>query len=184
MQQRHESSTYTDIGTHALFRAVPLIHPGAFLVRDHLQGQFIVIAQENTPLATLGQGRGGSQDFAQPVGGFFAQCGENARHDREVEADMALGCLIGSKVGDNLVRRLVRLGNHDGAGELFFDHCAQVRDELVRGREVFAVRTFFFEQVGDGIQPEAVHTGGAPKTHHVFHGFAHRRVFIVQVRLV
>ncbi len=67
----------SDIDAHARIGRIRKVHVIALVVGDHLQRQFVMIAQKQAPLAGVGDGRRLRHDVGdgQPV--FLAQ-----RHDR------------------------------------------------------------------------------------------------------
>ena len=108
---------------------------------------------------------------------------EHAGHEREVERHVAL-VAIGPEVLDDVGRPLVRLGQQHPAGEDVVDLGPQPPQELVRLGEVLAVRPGPLEQVGHGVEAEAVEPDVEPELDHVHHGVADVGVVVVQVGLV
>ncbi len=97
---------------------------------------------------------------------------------------MALGLVVRAVVGGDVGRPLVRLGQDDRAGELLVDHPAQVAQVGVRLREVLAVGALLLEEVGHGVEPEAVDAEPQPEACDVLHRVPDLRVLEVEVRLV
>src|SRR5215216_3432275 len=56
VKQRSQAAADAKVEAHARLGRVVLPHPLAFLFRDHFEGQLIVIAEEDAPLAVLGDG--------------------------------------------------------------------------------------------------------------------------------
>ena len=106
------------------------------------------------------------------------------RHHREVEAHLALRRLLGAEVVDDVAGRLVGLGEQDAAGVLGVDHGPQLREERVRPRVVLAVVALLLEEVGHGVEPEAVDAHVHPEPDDVEHRLVDRGVLEVQVGLV
>mgnify|MGYP006951173045 CR=1 FL=1 len=75
---------------HVAVVSVNAVHVIAFLIRHHFERQFVVISQEQRPLARFGNGRGEVQDFRQRITVFHAGRHDPARHDREMEGHMTL----------------------------------------------------------------------------------------------
>ncbi len=75
----------------------------------------------------------------------------HARHDREVEVHVALVAV--AEVGGGVLRPLIRLREQHPRLELRVDVAAQLPDELVRLRQVLAVRPFLLVEVRNGIEP-------------------------------
>ena len=54
LDERREAAPDPDVEPHLRVRGVHLVHVVAFLVGDHLERQLVVVAQEERPLAVLG----------------------------------------------------------------------------------------------------------------------------------
>ena len=106
------------------------------------------------------------------------------RHDREVEAHLALRRLLGAEVVDDLGRRLVGLGEQDAARVLLVDHGPQLARGTRASREVLAVGALLLEEVGHRVEPEAVDAEVHPEAHDVEHRLLHGLVLEVEVGLV
>ena len=184
VQQGRQAPADADVGAHAVLGGVPLVHHGALVVGDHLQGQLVVVAQEGAPLAVGRDVRGGGQDVSHRPRGALAQGVVDPRHDREVEAHGALGDLGGAEVVHDVDRPLVGLRQGDRAGELLVEHLADTGDDGVRVGQVLAARPLALGQVGDGVQAEAVHPGARPEADDVVHGLDDGGVVVVEVGLV
>ncbi|CAM5693532.1 hypothetical protein SGLAM104S_08783 [Streptomyces glaucescens] len=186
VQQGGESAPDADVGAHARVLGVLRVHVVALFVGDHLQGQLVVVAQEDAPLAVGGDGRGLGQDLRDGVAGFAADGHEDAGHDREVEGHVALVAAAGvvAEVVDHVLRPLVRLREEDRVRVVGVDLLAHPLQELVRRRKVFAVGALLGVEVGHGVQPEAVDAQVEPEPQRGDDLLLHRRVLVVEVRLV
>ncbi len=111
---------------------------------------------------------------------------EQPGHDGEVERHVALVAAGGriAEIGDRVLRPLVGLGQQHAVGKLRVHVRPQLPEELVRLRQVLVVRPLALEQVGDGVQPQAVHPHLHPEVQGLEDLLAHPRVVEVQVRLV
>ena len=111
---------------------------------------------------------------------------EDARHQREVEAHVALVAAdLGiAEVVDDVGRPLVRLGQQDPAGVLVVDDLAAALEEGVGLRQVLAVGALPDVEVGHRVQPETVDAQVQPEPHGVDHGVADGGAVEVEVRLV
>ena len=54
LEQRRQPAADADVDPHLRIGRVGLIHVVAFLVGHHLERQLVVVAQEHSPLAALG----------------------------------------------------------------------------------------------------------------------------------
>ena len=102
----------------------------------------------------------------------------------EVEGHVALRLVVGAEERGDLPRPLVRLGEQHATRILAVDHGAHPLDVVVRRRLALAVALFRLEEVGDGVEPDAVDAEVHPVAHDVEHGLLHGRVLEVQVGLV
>jgi hypothetical protein len=85
---------------------------------------------------------------------------------------------------DNLLGPLVRLGDQDAPRVVAVDHRANLAQEPVRRGLALAVAVLALEQVGDGVQADAIDAHVHPEPHDVEHLLAHGRVLEIQVGLV
>ncbi len=116
-------------------------------------------------------------------GGLLApQAHEHARHQREVEAHVALVAV--AEVLDDVLGPLVGLGQQHLAGELVVDLLAEPAQVVVGLRQVLAVGAVAFEQVRHGVEAEPVQAEAQPVEHHVEHGLLDLGVVVVEVGLV
>ena len=90
------------------------VHVVALLVGHHLEGELVVVAQEDPPLAAVGDRRGLGEDLGDREALLAADRHEHARHEREVEAHVALVAV--AEVLDDVVGPLVDLGEQDRLG--------------------------------------------------------------------
>lgn len=183
-EQGSEPAPDADVRAHAGVLRVPAVHGRAFLRGHHLERELVVVPQEGAPLAVRRDGGGVGEDGLDGPGPLVPQGVVDAGHHGEVEAHVALGIVLGAVVLHHVLGPLVGLGQHDRAGELLVHHGPQLAQEVMGLGEVLAVRALFLEQVGDGVEPEAVHPHPAPVAHDVEQGAVHVRVLEVQVRLV
>ena len=89
LDQRREAAADADVDPHPRIGGVRLVHVVALLVGDHLERQLVVVAQEQPPLAVLGNVRRLPQDLGDRMAVLLPQRHEHARHQREVERHVA-----------------------------------------------------------------------------------------------
>jgi hypothetical protein len=143
-----------------------------------------VVAEEDAPASGFGDVRRLGEDPDEFTGILRTQRVEDARHDGKVEGHVALRLLLGAEERRDLARPLVRLGDHDPAGVVVIEDRAHALDELVRRRFALAVALLGFEEVRDGVEPDAVHSEIEPEPDDVDHRVLHRGVLEVEVGLV
>ena len=109
VDERREAAADADVDAHARVGGVGEVHVVALVVGDHLEGELVVIAQEEAPLAVVGDGGGLRHDVGDGEAVFLAERHVDARHQREVEGHVALVAVaeVGADVG----------GPHVGFGE-------------------------------------------------------------------
>ena len=73
------------IDAHGLVVRILVVHVVAFDVRHHLQRQLVVIAQENAPLAALGNFRRLLQNFDDRLAVFQFHRHEHSGHQRKMK---------------------------------------------------------------------------------------------------
>ena len=142
-----------------------------------------MVAQEDPPLAAVGDLRGLGEDLGDRVALLPPHRHEHARHEREVEAHVAL-VAVGPEVVDDVLGPLVGLRQQHPAGVLVVDDLADAAQVLVGLREVLAVGAVALEQVRHGVEPEAVEAEVEPEADDVEHGVGHLGVVVVEVGLV
>ena len=124
VEQREQPPGDAHVALHARVLGVLGVHVVALFVGDHLEGELVVVAQEDAPLAAVGDVRAS----APRISVIGSRCSrrtrhEHARHEREVEAHVALVAV--AEVLDHVLGPLVRLGEQHPAGVLGVDLRAQ-----------------------------------------------------------
>src|SRR5690349_45668 len=107
IEQRSEAPPDTEVQSHARLGCVVLPHPLSFLFGDHLKRQFIVVAQENTPLAVLWDIWCTLQDLAHILRPALTDCHIDARHDWKMEPHLKFIAI--AEVGTDILWPLIRL---------------------------------------------------------------------------
>ena len=107
---------------------------------------------------------------------------EQARHQREVKRHVAFVAV--AEVGGHVRRPQVRFGQQHPVGIARVQLAPKLAQHVVRLRQVRAGRAVALDQVRHGIEPHAVDALVEPEAHHARHGFAHRRVVEIQIRLM
>ena len=108
LDERREAAADADVQPHLRIGRVDSVHVVALFVGDHLERQLVVVAQEQRPLAVLGDLRRLVQDLGDGVAVLLPQRHEHPRHQREVERHVALVAV--AEVRPHVGRPLVRLG--------------------------------------------------------------------------
>jgi hypothetical protein len=182
VEQRRQAPADPHVDLHPRVLGVLRVHVVAFLVGDHLEGQLVVVAQEEAPLAVLGNGRGALEDLVHRRGLLATRRHEHPRHDREVEGHVAFVAL--PEVLDHVLGPLVGLGQQHAVGVFVVDRRAHALEELVGLRQVLAVGALALEEVGHGVEAEAVEPEVQPEAQHVDHRVLDLGIVVVEVGLV
>ena len=162
--------------------AYALVHVVALLVGHHLERELVVVAQEHRPLAVLGNVGRLTQDFDDRMAVFLADRHEHARHQREVERHVALVAV--AEVGTDVGRPLVRLGEQHAIRIRGVERQPYPLQHVVRLLQVLADRAFALDQVGHGVEAQAVDAAIEPEPHDPDHGVEDRRVVEIEIGLV
>ena len=152
--QRREPPADAEVDAHRGLVRVGAVHVVALLVGHHLQRQLVVVAQEQRPLAVVGDLRRLRQDVDDREAILHVNRHEHPRHDREVEVHVALVAV--AEVGGGVLGPLVRLGEQHPVLEARVDVRAQLLEEGVGLRQVLAVRPFGLVEVRHGVEPQPV----------------------------
>ena len=83
---------------HLRVGGVDAVHVVALFVRHHFQREFVVVAQEQRPLAVVRNSRRLLQDVDEGIAVLHASGHEHARHERKMEGHVALVAV--AEVGD------------------------------------------------------------------------------------
>ena len=137
-QQRRQPAADAQVDPRPRVLGVDPVHVVAVLVGHHLERQLVVVAQEDRPLAALGDRRRLLQDVDDREAVLHPHRHEEPRHHREVEGHVALVAV--AEVGDGVLRPLVGLGQQHAAAVVGVDVGAQLLQVLVGLGEVLAVR--------------------------------------------
>ena len=105
VHQWRQAPADAEIEAHARVGAVGQIHVIALVVGDHLQRQFVVVSQEQRPLAGIGDAGRLRHDIGDRQAVLLAQRHVDARHQREMERHVAFVAVaeIRAHVGGPLV---------------------------------------------------------------------------------
>ena len=141
-----------------------------------------MVAQEDRPLAVVGNIRGLFQNIDDGMTVFLSDGHVHARHQREVVGHVALVAV--AEVVAHVFRPLIGLGQEQAAAVMPIHHRPHLLDHRMGFRQVFVVGALAHAQVGNGVQPHPVHAQVQPEPHDLGHGFHHRRIVVVQIRLV
>ncbi len=154
VHEGRQAAPDSDVDAHLRIGAVGQVHVVPLFVGDHLQGQLVVVAQEQAPLARLRNLRRLGHDFGDGMPVLQAQRHEDARHQRKVKCHVALVAL--SEIGAHIGRPLVGFRQEHAFAVLGIQRAPDAPDHLMRFAEVFAVGALPLHQVRNGVQAHPV----------------------------
>src|SRR5215467_10119382 len=109
-----------------------------------------MVAKEQTPLARLGDSRCLLKNFSDRLAVLELKPHEHPGHQWKMECHVKLVAI--TEVCLQIGRPLVGFGKQHSAGKVFIQATAQLFDDGMRLKEVFAIGTFALNQVGHSIQ--------------------------------
>ena len=146
-----------------------------------------MVAQENRPLTIGGDLRRLTQDVGDRETILLGQCHVHARHQREVERHVtfvALAALVAAEVGPRILGPLVGLCQQHAVGVALVDHRPDLLEYDMRLGKVLVVGAFALDQIGNGVQAQAVDSHVQPVRHYLEHFIEHLRIVEIEIRLV
>ncbi len=182
VEQRRQPAPDAHVDLHPRVLGVLRVHVVPLVVGDHLQGELVVVAEEQAPLAVLGDVRGAVEDLEHGRRVLPPQGHEHAGHHREVERHVALVAV--AEVGDHVLGPLVGLGQQHPVRVLGVDRGPDPLQELVGAGQVLAVGALLLVEVGHGVEAEPVEAEVEPEAQDVEHRLLHVGVLVVEVGLV
>ena len=182
VHQRRQTPPDAEIDAHPGIGAVGQVHIVAFVFRDLLERQLVMVPQEQSPLACCRNLRGLRHDVGdrQPV--FLTERHVDARHQGKVEGHVALVAL--AKIWTDVGGPLIRFHQDHPVRVTRVNFRAQFFHDGMSFRKVLAVGSLPLDQVRDRVHAQRVHTHVEPVAHDIEHLCDHPRVAIVQIRLV
>ncbi len=182
VHQRRQPPPDADVDTHARIVGEDLVHVIAFAIGHHFQREFVVVAQENRPLAVVRNGRRLRHDLDDRMAVLHRDGHVHPWHQRKVISHLAFVAL--AEILAHVLRPQVRFRQQDAARIAAVHPGADLPDHVVGLRQVLVVGAFAFDQIGNRIEPEAVDAHIEPETHDTKNRLEHMRIVEIQVRLM
>ena len=180
-EQRRQPAPDPEVEARQPVLRVGAVHVVALFVGDHLQGQLVVVAEEQRPLRVVGHRRRLGQDVDDRKAVLHANGHEQAGHEGKVERHMALVAL--AEVRDRVLRPLVGLGQQHPVAVAAVDVLAQLLEERVGLGQVLAVGALALVEVRHRVETDPVDAGVHPEVEDLEQSLLDLRVVEVQVRL-
>ncbi len=181
-QQRCQPAADAQVQARAAVACVDLPEVVALGIGHHFERQFVVIAQEDGPLAAGGHLRRLAHDVGDRKTVFTRDRHVHARHQRKVERHVAF--VAGTEVFLRVFRPLVGLGQQQAVLEFPIHGRANLAQHFVCLGQVLVRRAFAFHEIRHGIEPQTIHAQIEPELHHADHCLEHARVVEVEIGLV
>ena len=183
-QQRRQPPPNSQVEPRLVDMRVHPVHVVPLLVRHHLQGQLVVVPQEERPLARRRYRRRLLQDIHNRRAVLHPHGHEQARHERKMIRHVAFVSAALAEIRHRILRPLIRFRQQHPVLILPVHVRAQPLQESMGLRQVLAIGALLLVEVGHRIQPQPVHAQVEPEIHHFEHRLMHFRILIIQVRLV
>ncbi len=180
--QRRQAPANAQVDARAHVGRIHGVHVVALLAGHHLERELVVVAQEDGPLAALGNVGRLRHDLDDGVPVFLRDGHVHARHEREVVGHVALVAI--AEILAHVLRPHVGFGEQEAVLVLRVDGRAQLLDHRMGLGQVFVAGAVALHQVGNGVEPEAVHAHVEPEAHGLQDRLQQLRVVEVQVRLM
>jgi len=153
-----------------------------FAVRNHLQGEFVMVAQEYAPLAILRDIRRLLHDLHHGVAVLLRDGHVHARHEGKMVSHVAFVAI--AEILAHILGPLIGFGQEHAAAIMPVHFAAHALDHIVGLRQVFVARALAFAQIRHGVEPHPIHPGIEPEPHHVHDGLEDMRIGEIQIRLM
>ena len=167
VHQRREPTADAEIDARARVGRIGRPQIVTLGIGHHLQRQFVVVTQEQRPLTIAGDVRGLPQDIGDREAVFLRNRHVDTRHQRKVISHVAF--ITFAKIGADILRPLVRLGEQELAGGISIEFRPDLLDDSVRLGKVFVAGAVTLDQIGNRVEPESVDTHVEPAAHHLHH---------------
>ncbi len=182
VNERRKPAADADVDAHARVGRISEVHVIALIVGDHFQSKFVVVAQEQAPLAVIWNRRRLRHDVGdgQPV--FLPECHVDARHEREVKGHVALVTI--AEVGPHIRRPLIGLGQDETIRIVGIDGRADFLDDDVGLGQVLATGAIAFAKIRNRVHAKRIHAHVEPEAHGLEDFLDHHRVVEIEIRLM
>ena len=172
VEQGRQPAAGADVDAHLRIVAIRQVHVVALFLGHHLERQLVVVAQEETPLAIVGNVGGLPHDLDHRVAVLETQGHEEPGHERKVEGHVAF--VARAEIGQHVARPLVGLGQDHAVAVARIHLLAQQLDD----------GAVALDQIGNRVEPQRIHAQVEPEAHAVDDLAHHLGVVVVEVRLV
>ncbi len=182
LEQRREPAADAEIEARARVGGVRLVHVVALTARDHLEGELVMVAQEDGPLAIVGNVGCLLHDLHDGMAIFLGDRHVHAWHQGKVIRHVAFVAV--AEVVAHVLRPLVRFRQQHAIGVFLRDDLPDRFDDGVGFLEILVAGALALDEVGNGVEPEPVHAIGEPEFHDADDGAHHVRVVEVEIGLM
>ncbi len=141
-QQRRQAPPYAQVDARLAICGVDLPQIVTLAARNHLKRELIMVAQEDRPLAVLGNFGGLLHDVGNGKAVGPGDRHIHARHERKVKAHMAFVAV--AEVFLRIFRPLIRFGQEQSIGVFTIENRANLAQHRVRFGQIFVIRSLPF----------------------------------------
>ena len=187
LHQRRQAAADPQVDARPAVGRIVVPQVVALLLGNHLQGQLVMVAQEDRPLAVVGNRRGLAQDIGDREAVFLGDGHVHARHQREVKGHVTFitrAAILPAEIGLGVLRPLIGLGQQHAVRIQPVQLGADLLQYHVGFRQILVVGAVALDQVGNGVQPHAVHAHVQPEAHYREHRLEYPGIVEIQIRLV
>ncbi len=181
-QQGRQPAANAEIEPSAAVGRVGVPKVVALAVGHHFECQLVMVAQKNHPLAGVRNIRCLPHDIGDRETVFLGDSHVHARHQRKMERHVAFVAV--AKILLRVFRPLIGLGQQHTPGGMRIERRADPLQDGVCLRQVLVVRPFALDQIGHGVQPQAIDAGVEPEAHDGEHLLQNPWIVEVQVGLM
>ncbi len=182
VEQRRQAPSDAEIEPRPAVGGVGLPQIVALGVGHHLEGQLVVVAQEDRPLAFLGDRRRLADDVGDGIAVLARQAHEDARHQREVERHVALVAVAEIRAG--VLGPLIGLGQQHAVRIALVELLAEALQDLVALGQVLVVGAVALDQIRHRVEPQPVDAHVEPEAQDAHDVGENAGVVVVEVGLV
>ena len=181
-EQRRQAMTNGQIQAALRLPGIRKIHVVPFLLGDRFERELVVVPEEERPLTAVWNARRLLEHLGDRIPILQMDGQEDARHQREVMGHLRLVAV--AEVGANVRWPEIRLRQQHPIRVAAVDVPADRLDDVVRFGKVLTGGALALHQIGHGMQAQSVDAHLEPEIHHVENLSQHRRVVVVEIRLV
>ena len=182
LEQRREAAANAEIDARAPVGGIERPQIIALAVGHHGERHLVMVAQKDRPLRAVRNLRRLAHDVGDRMTVLLRQRHIDARHQGKVERHVAFVAL--PEISRRLLRPDIGLGEQHAVGIAGIDRGPDLLDDRMRLGQVLACRPLALDEIGDGVEAQAVDPHVEPEAHHVEDGLDDARIVEIEIRLM